>query len=60
MFKSIIIILVIKMRKEKCFEVFFTSDFVTEEKWLQFLLYISKLNGLFRVWKIFIKFEKIL
>lgn len=46
------------MRKEKCFEVFFTSDFVTEEKWLQFLLYISKLNGLFRVWKIFIKFEK--
>ena len=46
------------MRKENFFEVFFSTDFVTEESWLEFLLYISKLNGLFRSWKIFIKFEK--
>lgn len=46
------------MRKHNYFEVFFTSDFVTEEKWLEFLLYISKLNGLFKTWKVFIKFEK--
>lgn len=46
------------MRKENYFEVFFTTDKVTEESWLQFILYISKLNGLFKSWKIYIKFEK--
>ena len=46
------------MRKENYFEVFFTTDKVTEESWLQFILYISKLNGLFKLWKIYIKFEK--
>lgn len=43
---------------KKIFEIFLTTDFVTEESWLKFILYISKLNGLFRPWKIFIKFEK--
>ena len=39
----------------KCF---FTTDFVNEENWNNFLLYISKLNGLFKKWKIYIRFEK--
>ncbi len=43
---------------KKIFEVFLTNDFVTEESWLKFILYISKLNGLFRVWNIYVKFEK--
>lgn len=43
---------------KKIFEIFLTTDFVTEESWLKFILYISKLNGLFRPWKIYVKFEK--
>ena len=46
------------MRKEKIFEVFLTNDFVNEENWLKFILYVSKLNGIFRTWKIYVKFEK--
>ena len=43
---------------KRIFEIFLTTDFVTEEKWLKFILYISKLNGLFKTWNIYIKFEK--
>lgn len=46
------------MRCKKIFEIFLTTDFVTEDSWLKFILYISKLNGLFRTWKIYVKFEK--
>ena len=46
------------MRKEKIFEIFLTNDFVNEENWLKFILYVSKLNGIFRTWKIYVKFEK--
>lgn len=46
------------MKGKKLFEVFLTTNFVTEESWLNFILYISKLNGLFKSWKIYIKFEK--
>lgn len=46
------------MKSKKIFEVFFTTDFVKEESWLNFILYVSKLNGLFKPWKIYIKFEK--
>ena len=46
------------MKKVNYFEVFLTNDYVTEESWLQFLLYISKLNGLLRKWKIYVKFDK--
>ncbi len=46
------------MKDKKIFEIFLTTDFVSEESWLKFLLYISKLNGLFRTWKIYLKFEK--
>lgn len=47
-----------KLKGKKIFEVFFTTDNVKEESWLNFILYVSKLNGLFRPWKIYIKFEK--
>ncbi len=40
------------------YEIFFTTDYVKEETWLKFILYISKLNGRFRSWSIYIKFEK--
>lgn len=46
------------MKKGKMFEIFFTTDYVTEESWLNFILYVSKLNGLFIPWKIYVKFEK--
>lgn len=46
------------MKGNKIFEIFLTTDFVTEESWLKFILYISKLNGLFKPWKIYVKFEK--
>lgn len=46
------------MKKDKMFEIFLTNDFVKEESWLNFILYISRLNGLFRTWKIYVKFEK--
>lgn len=42
----------------KVYEVFFTTDYVEEETWLKFILYVSKLNGRFRRWSIHIKFEK--
>lgn len=45
------------MKGKKVFEVFFTTDYVTEDTWLKFLLYISKLNGRFRRWKIYTRFE---
>lgn len=47
-----------KLKGKKIFEVFFTTDNVKEKSWLNFILYVSKLNGLFRTWKIYIKFEK--
>ncbi len=46
------------MWKSKYFEIFFATDFVTEESWLIFLSYISKLNGFFKSYKIYINFEK--
>lgn len=46
------------MKGKKIFEIFLTTDFVTDESWLKFILYISKLNGLFKPWNIYIKFEK--
>ncbi len=42
----------------KVYEIFFTTDYVKEETWLKFILYISNLNGRFRSWNIYIKFEK--
>lgn len=44
--------------KRNLYEIFFTTDNVKEENWLAFLRYISKLNGFFRKWNIFLKFEK--
>ena len=45
------------MKKEKYYEIFLTSEYTKEESWLNFLLYISKLNGFFRMWKIFVKID---
>lgn len=42
----------------RVYEVFFTTDYVEKETWLKFILYISKLNGKFKSWNIYIKFEK--
>lgn len=46
------------MFKSNYFEIFFTTDFVSQESWLNFLLYVSKLNGFFRSYRIYINFEK--
>lgn len=42
----------------KIYEILFTTDYISEETWLKFILYIIKLNGRFRKWSIFVKFEK--
>ena len=39
-------------------ELFFTTEHVTEDEWLKFILEISRLNGLFKTWKIHIKIER--
>lgn len=39
------------------YEVLLTSNHVTDESWLNLLLSISKINGLFRKWKIYVKIE---
>lgn len=46
------------MRKKIVSEIFLTSKFVTEEAWLNLIFEISKLNGRFRKWDIFIKIEQ--
>lgn len=46
------------MRKKIVSELFLTSKFVTEEAWLNLIFEISKLNGRFRKWDIFIKIEQ--
>lgn len=42
----------------KSYEVFFTEDYVNEDTWLKFILAISKLNGRFRKWSVYVRFEK--
>lgn len=39
-------------------ELFFTTEHVTEDEWLKFILEISRLNGLFKTWKIHIRIER--
>lgn len=44
--------------KKHISELFFTTEYVTEDEWLKFILEISRLNGLFKSWKIYIKIER--
>ena len=46
------------MKKEIISEIYLTSNNVTPESWLSFLNSISKLNGLFRKWNIYITINK--
>lgn len=39
-------------------EILPTTDNITEQEWLKFILEISRLNGLFRSWKIYIQIER--
>ncbi len=39
-------------------EIFFTTDNADENEWQKLILEISKLNGLFRSWKIYIQVER--
>ena len=39
-------------------EIFFTSNYVSEDSWLKFILAIGKLNGYFKEFKISVKIEK--
>ncbi len=45
------------MRKKVISKIFLTSKFVTEESWLKFMYEVSKLNGRFRKWDLFVKIE---
>ena len=46
------------MKKESIYEIYLTCSHVTPEAWLCFLNSISKLNGLFRKWNIYITIDK--
>ena len=45
------------MSKKIISEVFLTSKYVTEESWLNLIFEVSKLNGRFRKWDLFVKIE---
>ena len=40
------------------YQIFLVQDYVTEESWLKFILDISKLNGRFKFFKIYMQFER--
>ena len=40
------------------FEIYLTSPYVRGEEWLRFIYKISKINGIFRPWNLWICFEK--
>ena len=40
------------------YEIYLTSDYTDENEWLKLILEISNLNGLFRSWKLYVKFER--
>ena len=42
------------MKNKFISEIFLTQKFVTEESWLQFIFEISRLNGIFRKWDIYV------
>lgn len=46
------------MKKESLYEIYLTCSHVTPDTWLSFLNSISKLNGLFRKWNIYITIDK--
>ncbi len=49
--------MVIEMNKN-VFEIYLTSPYVRGEEWLRFIYKISKINGIFRPWNLWICFEK--
>lgn len=49
--------MVIEMKKN-VFEIYLTSPYVRGEEWLRFIYKISKINGIFRPWNLWICFEK--
>lgn len=49
--------MVIKMRKN-VFEIYLTSSYVRPEEWLRFIYKISKINGRFRLWNLWICIDK--
>lgn len=45
------------MRVNK-YEIMITTDFADENEWLKLFLEISKLNGLFRKWRLYLKIDR--
>lgn len=43
---------------KKIFEVYLTSEYVENEEWLKLFFRISKINGLYRPWNLWITIEK--
>ncbi len=43
--------------KRNLFEIYLTSEFVQSEEWLKFLLKISKINGRFSCWNLWVYIE---
>ena len=43
---------------KKIFEVYLTSEYVESEEWLKLFFRISKINGLYRPWNLWITIEK--
>lgn len=45
------------MKNKYSYEILLTTQFATEESWLNLILGISKLNGFLKKWKIYVKIE---
>lgn len=43
--------------KKRLYEVFLTQKYVNEEDWMNFILVVSKLNGILKKWTIWVKIE---
>lgn len=44
--------------KKNIYEIFLTTEYVEENEWIKFLIEISRLNGRFKSWKLYVKIEK--
>ncbi|MFG6319414.1 MAG: hypothetical protein K1W33_06150, partial [Clostridia bacterium] len=46
------------MKTKFIYEILLTTQYVTEEAWLNLILGVAKLNGFLKKWKIYIKIER--
>ena len=43
--------------KKNIFEIYLTENYIKSEDWLKLILKVSKINGKFKTWSLWIKIE---